>query len=60
MSQSSPFSALPTCPVIAFMTNFGPDDGDVGVLKGVALGIAINVHTLHIDHGAAITFVIAS
>ena len=53
MSQSSPLSVPSTRPVVAFMTDFGLDDGDVGVLKGVALGIAPDAQLLDITHTVA-------
>jgi len=53
MSQSSPFSTPSTRPVLAFMTDFGLDDGDVGVLKGVALGIAPEAQLIDITHTVA-------
>ncbi|GAC1424593.1 MAG: SAM-dependent chlorinase/fluorinase [Ktedonobacteraceae bacterium] len=53
MSQSSPFSTPTTRPVIAFMTDFGLDDGDVGVLKGVALGITAEAQLIDITHTVA-------
>lgn len=40
-------------PVIAFMTDFGQGDGDVGVLKGVVLNIAPDAHTVDITHEVA-------
>ncbi len=48
MSQSSRVSA--SSPVIAFMTDFGVGDGDVGVLKGVALSIAPEAQLVDITH----------
>ncbi len=53
MSQSSPFSTATPRPVIAFMTDFGLDDGDVGVLKGVVLSIAANAQLIDITHTVA-------
>lgn len=53
MSQSSPFPTASIRPVIAFMTDFGLDDGDVGVLKGVALGIAADAQLIDITHTVA-------
>ena len=53
MSQSSPFLATSTRPVLAFMTDFGLDDGDVGVLKGVALGIVPDAQLIDITHTVA-------
>ncbi len=53
MSQSSPFSTLTSHPVMAFMTDFGLDDGDVGVLKGVALGIVPDAQLIDITHTVA-------
>ncbi len=40
-------------PLIAFMTDFGSGDGDVGVLKGVALGIVPHAHLVDITHEIA-------
>ncbi len=40
-------------PIVAFMTDFGLGDGDVGVLKGVVLGIVPNAHTIDITHAVA-------
>jgi S-adenosylmethionine hydrolase len=40
-------------PVVAFLTDFGVGDGDVGVLKGVVLGIAPDAHTIDITHAVA-------
>lgn len=40
-------------PLIAFMTDFGSGDGDVGVLKGVALGIVPHAHLIDITHEIA-------
>lgn len=40
-------------PFIAFMTDFGTGDGDVGVLKGVALGIVPQAHLIDITHEIA-------
>ena len=53
MSQSSPLSTASTRPVIAFMTDFGLDDGDVGVLKGVALGIVGDAQLIDVTHTVA-------
>ncbi len=53
MSQSSPLPIPSSHPVIAFMTDFGLGDGDVGVLKGVALGIAPNAQLIDITHTVA-------
>ncbi len=53
MSQSSPLSTPSTHPVVAFMTDFGLDDGDVGVLKGVALGITPDAQLIDITHTVA-------
>ena len=53
MSQSSPLSTPSTRPVVAFMTDFGLDDGDVGVLKGVALGIVPDAQLIDITHTVA-------
>ncbi len=47
MKQAFPTS---TRPVVAFMTDFGTGDGDVGVLKGVALGIAPDAQFIDISH----------
>src|SRR5438876_5165036 len=46
-------SASPKRPIIAFMTDFGLGDGDVGVLKGVVLGIVPDAHTIDITHDVA-------
>jgi S-adenosylmethionine hydrolase len=46
-------STSPKRPIIAFMTDFGLGDGDVGVLKGVVLGIVPDAHTLDITHDVA-------
>src|SRR6266566_6353740 len=44
-------SSSPTFrPVIALMTDFGPEDWDVGVMKGVIAGITPNVHIIDITH----------
>lgn len=40
-------------PIIAFMTDFGLGDGNVGVLKGVVLGIVPDAHTIDITHDVA-------
>jgi S-adenosylmethionine hydrolase len=40
-------------PVIAFMTDFGTGDGDVGVMKGVALGITPDAQIVDITHDIA-------
>ncbi len=53
MSQSSPLSTASTRPVITFMTDFGLDDGDVGVLKGVALSIVADAQLIDITHTVA-------
>ncbi len=53
MSQSSRFSTPTTRPVITFMTDFGAGDGDVGVLKGVALGIVPDAQLVDITHTVA-------
>lgn len=53
MSQSSHLPTPSSRPVIAFMTDFGIGDGDVGVLKGVALGIAPNAQLIDITHTVA-------
>lgn len=37
-------------PVIALMTDFGIDDGDVGVMKGVIAGITPDAHIIDITH----------
>ncbi len=50
MSQSSRVSASSTRPVVAFMTDFGLNDGDVGVLKGVALGISPDAQLIDLTH----------
>ncbi len=47
-------SSSPTFrPVIALMTDFGPEDWDVGVMKGVIAGITPNVHIIDITHDVA-------
>ncbi len=46
-------SAFPKRPIVAFMTDFGLGDGDVGVLKGVVLGIVPDAHTIDITHDVA-------
>jgi S-adenosyl-L-methionine hydrolase (adenosine-forming) len=46
-------SASPKRPIVAFMTDFGLGDGDVGVLKGVVLGIVPDAHTIDITHDVA-------
>jgi S-adenosylmethionine hydrolase len=46
-------SASPKRPIIAFMTDFGLGDGDVGVLKGVALGIVPDAQIIDITHDVA-------
>lgn len=40
-------------PVVAFLTDFGQNDGDVGVLKGVVLNISPDAHTIDITHEVA-------
>lgn len=40
-------------PVIALLTDFGLDDGYVGVLKGVILGVAPNAQLIDITHTIA-------
>jgi S-adenosylmethionine hydrolase len=40
-------------PVIAFMTDFGIGDGDVGVMKGVIAGITPDAHIIDITHNVA-------
>jgi len=40
-------------PVIAMMTDFGLGDGDVGVMKGVIVGIAPHVQIIDITHDVA-------
>src|SRR5579875_1790794 len=40
-------------PVIAFMTDFGTGDGDVGVMKAVALGITTDAQIVDITHDIA-------
>lgn len=42
-----------TCPVVAFMTDFGTGDGDVGVMKGVIAGITPKAHIIDITHDIA-------
>jgi S-adenosyl-L-methionine hydrolase (adenosine-forming) len=46
-------SASPTRPIIALMTDFGLGDGDVGVLKGVVLGIVSDAQIIDITHDVA-------
>lgn len=46
-------STSPKRPIIAFMTDFGLGDGDVGVLKGVVLGIVPDAHPIDITHDVA-------
>lgn len=49
-------SSLPTPairPVVAFMTDFGHGDGDVGVMKGVVLRIAPDAQLVDITHDIA-------
>ena len=53
MSSSSSFSTPTTRPIIAFMTDFGLADGDVGILKGVALGITPDAQLIDITHTIA-------
>src|SRR5947209_16690949 len=40
-------------PVIAMMTDFGLGDGDVGVMKGVIIGIVPHVQIIDITHDVA-------
>ncbi|QBD79092.1 hypothetical protein EPA93_25150 [Ktedonosporobacter rubrisoli] len=40
-------------PVVAFITDFGLGDGDVGVMKGVVLGIVPDAHVIDITHEVA-------
>jgi S-adenosyl-L-methionine hydrolase (adenosine-forming) len=40
-------------PVIAFMTDFGIGDGDVGVMKGVIAGITPDANIIDITHNVA-------
>ena len=40
-------------PIIALMTDFGIDDGDVGVMKGVIAGITPETHIIDITHNVA-------
>src|SRR2546428_3499286 len=40
-------------PVLALMTDFGLGDGDVGVMKGVIVGIIPQVHIIDITHDVA-------
>lgn len=42
-----------TRPVVAFMTDFGHGDGDVGVMKGVVLGITPEAQLVDITHSVA-------
>lgn len=49
-------SSLPptdSYPVVALMTDFGTGDGDVGVMKGVIVGITPVVHMIDITHDIA-------
>src|SRR5437762_854766 len=49
--MNQPISSSPISrPVIAMMTDFGLEDGDVGVMKGVIAGITPNVHIIDITH----------
>lgn len=48
-----PTSSSSYHPLIAFMTDFGSGDGDVGVLKGVALGIVPQAQLVDITHEVA-------
>lgn len=48
MTQISTFSPVP--PVVAFMTDFGYGDGDVGVLKGVVLTITPSATLVDLTH----------
>jgi S-adenosylmethionine hydrolase len=43
----------PFRPVVAFMTDFGYGDGDVGVMKGVVLGIVPDAQLVDITHSVA-------
>lgn len=47
---SRPSDLLPARPVVAWLTDFGLADGYVGVMKGVALGIAPDIQLLDITH----------
>jgi S-adenosylmethionine hydrolase len=42
-----------TCPLVALMTDFGLEDGDVGVMKGVIMGITSEAHIIDITHEIA-------
>ncbi len=44
--QNFPYSR----PIVALMTDFGICDGDVGVMKGVIVGIAPEAHIIDITH----------
>ncbi len=49
--MNQPISSSPISrPVVAMMTDFGLEDGDVGVMKGVIAGITPNVHIIDITH----------
>ncbi len=52
--MNQPISSSPISrPVVAMMTDFGLEDGDVGVMKGVIAGITPNVHLIDITHDVA-------
>lgn len=42
-----------SCPVVALLTDFGAGDGDVGVMKGVIIGIAPQAQIIDITHEVA-------
>ncbi len=50
MSQSSSTTTSLARPVIALMTDFGLDTGDVGILKGVVLSIVPEAQLVDITH----------
>lgn len=41
----------PAPPIITLLTDFGANDGTVGVMKGVLLGIAPQAHLVDLSHG---------
>ncbi|HET8911155.1 MAG TPA: SAM-dependent chlorinase/fluorinase [Ktedonobacteraceae bacterium] len=53
MSQFEKKDLVSPRPVIAFLTDFGLGDGDVGVLKGVVAGIAPTAQLLDFTHDIA-------
>ena len=40
-------------PIITLLTDFGPEDGTVGVVKGVILGLAPQARLVDLSHGVA-------